>query len=175
MVAGHLGIALGARSARTTLPLWLIILAAQAPDWIDAAGCAAGARSVSSGLWSHSLPAVAVTGALFAASWSLSGGERRDSLLLALLVLSHLLADYLTGTKPTWPGGPVIGFALYSHPLVDLTLEVVVVGVGWLVYRRSLPSAVRSSPLAVTALIFMLLLQAASDVGALVGHTVAKC
>ncbi len=175
MVAGHLGIALGARRVSTTLPLWLMILAAQAPDWIDAARCAAGARNVASGLWSHSLPAIAITATLFAAAWALSGGRGSGSFLLAALVTSHVLADYITGSKPTWPGGPVIGFALYSHPLLDLAVEVGVVVAGWLLYRRSLSPSARSSPLVLAALAIMLFLQTASDIGALVGHAVPKC
>ena len=36
MYAGHLGFALGAYSFRRTIPLWLILIAAQLPDWLDA-------------------------------------------------------------------------------------------------------------------------------------------
>src|SRR5256885_7267730 len=45
-------------------------------------------------------------------------------------------------------GGPMIGLDLYNHPVGDFVVEMVVVGVGWLVYRRSLPRAAAAQRLA---------------------------
>ena len=140
MYAGHVGVALAARRARTRVPLLLLVLTAQAPDWIAVSVGALGARDPGE-LWSHSLAAVGagivvVCGAYF---W-----RRRDAagaLLLCGVYLSHPLLDLVTGRKPLWPGGTPAGACLYRAPLADFVIEALVLVIGWQVYRRSLPPA----------------------------------
>jgi hypothetical protein len=80
----------------------------------------------------------ALAGALVLVAYQLTG-DGSVAALTGVLTLSHVVADYVTGVKPTWPGGPMIGLDLYSLPLVDLIVEAAVLVVGWQVYRRSLP------------------------------------
>jgi hypothetical protein len=61
----------------------------------------------------------------------------------------------VTGLKPTWPGGPIIGLQLYAHPLGDLVVETAVLVIGWLVYRRSLPPESRSHRLSWALLLLL--------------------
>jgi hypothetical protein len=146
MYIGHLGLALAAKGMRSTAPLWLLVVATQGCDWVQAVACVA-APAGASAMWSHSIPSVA---ALAAALWLVSYLRTRDHAIAALtgaLSVSHMLGDYVTGLKPTWPGGPMIGLQLYAHPLADLVLETAVLVLGWLFYRRSLPNASRSSRL----------------------------
>src|SRR4029077_11143699 len=82
-------------------------------------------------------------------------GDRKVAALTGAVGASHVLADYVTGLKPTWPGGPTIGLNLYSHPLGDLAVETVVLALGWLLYRRSLPPESRSSRLAWAMLVVL--------------------
>ena len=69
-----------------------------------------------------------------------------DAGVVWLTYASHWPADYLTGYKPTWPGGPWLGQMLYARPTTDLLLESLLVLVCWLVYRRALPPAARRHP-----------------------------
>jgi membrane-bound metal-dependent hydrolase YbcI (DUF457 family) len=137
MYMGHLGIALGARSARPSVPLWLLICAALLPDLANAVWnlTPIGDRN---DLLSHSIPAVLV---LAAVAWLVNGIARRDwrgGALLAALVISHLIADYITSREAVWVGGPVIGAHLYIHHRWDMVLEGAVIIAGWALYRKSL-------------------------------------
>jgi hypothetical protein len=78
--------------------------------------------------------------------------------------VSHAAGDYLTGLKPTWSGGPMIGLELYRRPLIDFVIESTVVVCGWLVYRQSLPLQQRSSRPVFTLLGALVLIQGAADV-----------
>jgi hypothetical protein len=169
---GHLGIALGGKGLWRSAPLWLLILAAQAPDWIDAAGCMTGSEP--SGMWSHSIPAVLALSVglglltlIVSRDWRLAG-------LVALGVISHLLVDYVTGAKPTWPRGPLIGLRLYQHPGWEFVAETMVIFVGWLAYQRSWPAASRRTPL-VVLLVCLLTIQLAGDIKAAVLPSSSKC
>ncbi len=85
-------------------------------------------------------------------------------MLLAGLVVSHLVADYVTSRgMPTWPGGPRIGLHLYTIDPLDFTGEATMVIGGWLIYRRKIvPEQRRALPLGLMLgglLLFQLLFQ----------------
>lgn len=146
MYAGHIGIALGARRARDDVPLWLLVLAAQGCDWADVV-FGDFDHLPHAELWSHSLLAVAI-GALLTGLLALAIARTRGAaLLVAAVYLSHIAADYVTGHKPTWAGGPRIGLALYGHAVADFALECAIVVGGWLLYRGSLPRGARRGTL----------------------------
>jgi hypothetical protein len=143
--AGHLGFALAGKGIRKDAPLWLLVVATQGCDWVQVVTCMRDPAT--SALWSHSIPAVAVLAVAFALVAQRLTRNRAVALLSGGVAVSHIAADYVTGLKPTWPGGPIIGLDLYAFPLTDLLLESVVITVGWLVYRRSLPLEARSRKL----------------------------
>lgn len=159
MYAGHLGFALGAYSFRRTVPLWLILIAAQLPDWLDAGMCMADVNRGPYGLYTHGIAAVVIGGAVFGAITLLLTRDIAAALIVAGVVLSHYLLDYLTGLKPTWSGGPVIGLDLYSRPVVDLVLETITVVAGWLLYRRTLPQSVRNDGMVYATLFALIAMQ----------------
>ena len=142
MYAGHLGIALGARGLRRDAPLWLLVLATQACDWVQIIGCIA--LPTDSAMLSHSIPAVVALAFLFTLAGLVATRSPAAALAIAATAVSHALADYITGNKPTWPGGPTIGLSLYDRPVADAFVETVVVMIGWLIYRRSLEPQARS-------------------------------
>lgn len=143
MYLGHVGIALGAKGARRDIGLLVLLVATYAPDWIDSGLCLAGAYDPR-GMLSHSLPAVAVLCAIVLTTYRVKRGDMISGLTVAGVVISHMVLDWITGYKPTWPGGPMIGLRLYAHPIADLFLESAVIIVGVFLYRRSLPA--RSRP-----------------------------
>ncbi len=176
MYAGHIGFALGAYSFRRTLPLWLVIVAAQIPDWLDAGYCIASMERGPYGLFTHGVVVVALAAVAFATLTYAISRDVLGALIVALVVVSHYGLDYLTGHKPTWAGGPIIGLNLYARPLADVVIESITVLAGWLLYRRSLPTAVRDDGVVYAILFSLIAFQAAAGVAFalnLTGHV--KC
>jgi hypothetical protein len=141
MITGHIGIALGARamdgrevSARAPL-LWLIA-ASVAPDAVDGV-LALGKYCNPDGVFSHSLPAVAILATALGTLAFLHTQSAGTGALVALLVGLHLPPDYLTGLKGLWPGGPVIGLYIYRWGWADFLVELPVVVAGWWMLRRA--------------------------------------
>jgi len=175
MYGGHVGIALAGKGYRSTVPLWVLLIATQLPDWADAAACYAGASSPPSEILSHSLPAVAVLATVFALFYYVAARDVAGSALAGAIVVSHMIADYATGLKPTWPGGPFIGLEVYRHPALDFGIESIVIIVGWMIYRRSLPVDRRDSSPVRVMLFCLLLLQLAASVSFSLFPGIKKC
>src|SRR5437762_6419047 len=102
MYGGHIGIALAGKGYRSTVPLWVLLIATQLPDWADAAACSLGSGSPPSEMLSHSLPAVAVLATVVALLYYAFARDVAGSALAGTIVVSHMIADYATGLKPTW-------------------------------------------------------------------------
>jgi hypothetical protein len=175
MYGGHIGIALAGKGIRRAIPLWILVLATQLPDWTDAAFCAAGASSPPSEMLSHSLPAIGVLAALLSLLYYAAVRDEGSAAFVAAIVVSHAIADYVTGLKPTWPGGPLIGLQFYHYPFLDFIAETVVIVIGWIIYRRSFPRERRNSNPIVLLLILTLALQLAASVGFVLFPGIRKC
>ena len=175
MYTGHVGVALGAHGIRKAIPLWLLIFASQMPDWADAGLCLADIRSPIPGMYSHSLPAIALLALVGALIYCVILRDPAGMALVALVVISHAGGDYLTGLKPSWQGGPLIGLELYKRPLIDFFIEGLVVMGGWLIYRRSLPAERRSSEPALTLLFVLLAIQVGADIFLTMAKGLRKC
>lgn len=160
MIAGHLGVALAARSLRRDAPLVWLLAAAIAPDLAD--GVFALVRFCSpNGSYSHSIPASVVLAGLAAGSSLILTRNRGAAAVVGAVVLSHLPLDLITGEKVLWPGGLVHGLYLYRFPIWDFVVELPVVVVGWLLLRRS--GVGPSWATSVVAVAALTLLQAAAD------------
>jgi membrane-bound metal-dependent hydrolase YbcI (DUF457 family) len=162
MYTGHVAIALAVRGARRDLPLWVVVLAAQAPDWVELIFGGRGTRA-SAELWSHAFPFVLVgagAAAIFVRLWTRSSGL---ALVTFAVYLSHPLADLVTGYKPLWLGGPPVGLQFIDRPVPDFLVQGSLCIAGWLLYRRSLPPHVRRRVIAAAPLVTLLAVQAASD------------
>jgi hypothetical protein len=157
MYTGHIAVALGVDRYRRRVPLVVLLLVAQAPDWVEQLFTALGYGNHAQ-LWSHSILAVvagiAITASLYVALTRDTGGAS----LLAFVYLTHPVLDLVTGHKPLWPGGPPLGACLYNHPAADWVVESLVLLVGWFVYRAH-PAAQRRNRLALAlALLFGLII-----------------
>src|SRR3954468_20594753 len=138
MYIGHVGAALAGKRVRRSIGLLVLLVASYAPDWVDAGLCLAGAYNPH-GMLSHSIPAVAL---LTMAAFTMYGVATRDwrsAGVVAAVVISHFLLDLITGYKPTWPGGPMIGLQLYERPVADFFAEGVVIAIGAVLYAKTLP------------------------------------
>ena len=175
MLAGHVGVAIGALGIRRTVPLWLLIIASQLPDWTDAILCSSGVRSAIPGMFSHSVGAVALMAVVAGIVAFAVSRDAAGSLLVAAVVIAHLLGDFLTGLKPTWPGGPLIGLELYKQPAYDFVVEAAIITAGWFLYRRSLEPAVRYSSRTRQLLFMLIAVQALADIALTLSPGMRKC
>jgi len=135
--SGHLAVALAATRARPRVPLWLLLIASQAPDWLELLLKAAGRDNVNE-VWSHSIPVVAVGAILFATYYLITERNWSGALVLVGVALSHSALDLVTGAKALWPGQGAVGACLYDRPIVDLVIEVALSVAGWAIYRTTL-------------------------------------
>jgi LexA-binding, inner membrane-associated putative hydrolase len=164
--SGHLAVALAATRARPRVPLWLLLIASQAPDWLELLLKAAG-RENSNEVWSHSIPVVTVGAILFASYYLVTARNWSGALVLVGVALSHSVLDLVTGAKALWPGQGAVGACLYDRPIVDFAIEVALSLAGWAIYRSTLGRR-RSSSVAWAILITLIgsqtLLDAAQQV-----------
>lgn len=123
MYLGHLGLALGARTADRRVPVAPFIVAAVAPDLLP---------------WRafHYLalaPVVVLgTAAIAAAVWR----SWRATVAVALLAASHYVADFLTASVRVWAGHESAGLFLYDRPFADLVVETATIVGGWWLWQR---------------------------------------
>jgi hypothetical protein len=136
VITAHLGVAAAARSRWPRAPLLWLLPAAIAPDLLDVGYALAGVCSPY-GLYSHTVPAAALTAAVLGGIVFLITGSRIAGLVTAGVVLAHLPLDLVTGRKIYWPGGPLLGLGLYRRPLLDFLVEAPLVLGGWWLLRRS--------------------------------------
>jgi membrane-bound metal-dependent hydrolase YbcI (DUF457 family) len=139
---GHVGVALGTKGVRPRIALLVLLIATYAPDWVDSGLCIVGAYDPR-GMLSHSFPAVGALTALVVGAYALNSRDLLSALVVAGVVVSHMVLDWVTGYKPTWPGGPMIGLRLYGRPALNLIAEGLVILAGVMLYRRSLPRRTR--------------------------------
>ena len=174
MYIGHVGAALAAKRLRVGVGMLVLLLATYAPDWIDTGLCLSGGFDPAEML-SHSIPAVLFLAAAGFAAYTVITRDRIGGALIAALILSHMLLDWITGYKPTWPGGPMIGLQLYARPIIDFIAEGTVITAGALVYSRSLPPRRRPWLDLSIMLGALLALQLTIDVAHLLFKSLPKC
>lgn len=123
MYLGHLGLALGARTADRRVPVAVFIAAAVAPDLLPSRAFHYLA------LAPFVVIGVAAATAVLWQSW-------RATITVALLAASHYLADFLTAGVRIWADDESVGLALYDNPFADLIVETAVIVAGWWLWQR---------------------------------------
>ena len=168
MYIGHIGVGLVARgvAARTGAqaampPLWLLLWATFGPDWWETLLILC--RVSDSAMWSHSIPAVVMGSGIAYGVGVRACRSRTAGAWAAGLYMSHIFMDYITGKKPTWPGGPRIGMGVYDYPVLDFALESIVITAGILLYRQSLVAPARHRPVLWGLFALLIVLQAMVD------------
>jgi hypothetical protein len=132
MRLGHAGVALAAKRFSPAVPLWFLIGVAYGPDALEVALRVVGQHDT---MLSHSLVSVGVCATLAAAAYAAVNRDARGALVVWLTYVLHWPADFITGHKPTWPGGPVVGLDYYSHTRRVWLVDLGVFAAGWLIYR----------------------------------------
>jgi len=174
MYIGHVGAALAAKRFRASIGLLALLVATYVPDWVDGGLCLAGVYNPE-GMLSHSIPAVLLFALAGFFLYAVRSRDRTGALTIAGLIISHMLLDWITGSKPTWPGGPMIGLRLYGHPVLDFIVEGALIVAGALLYARTLPP--RRRPWIDIAIMLgaLLVLQLGIDVAHIMMKSLPKC
>ncbi len=174
MYIGHVGAALAAKRLRLSVSLLVLLVATYTSDWIDSGLCIVGAYDPHQML-SHSIPAVVTFALVGFVVYALITRDTVGGALIAAVIVSHMMLDWITGTKPTWPGGPTIGLQLYDRPIADFFAEGIVIAIGAIAYARTLPAR-RRPWLDVTIMLGALLaLQLTIDIAHLLFKSLPKC
>jgi membrane-bound metal-dependent hydrolase YbcI (DUF457 family) len=136
MRIGHAAVALIAKRARPTVSLVALGLAAYGPDILDGLGALVRVKNRE---LSHSLVSLFVFATLSAGLYFVRHRNLGDAFAVWLVYVLHWPADFITGNKPTWPGGPTVGLNLYDRPTWDWTLETALFAVAVLIAWPVLP------------------------------------
>jgi hypothetical protein len=165
MYTGHVALALAARGLRGDLPLFVLVVVSQACDWVEL-GARAFVPQPAAEVYSHAFPFIVIAAgiaALLVWLWKRSLGA---ALTVMALYLSHAPADFITGFKPLWWGGPYVGLGLTGRPGADFMVQATLCACAIAVYSRSLTAhRTRLRQVAIASpLVLLLLLQALSDV-----------
>jgi hypothetical protein len=164
MYAGHTAIALFGSALRPRVPLAVLIFASQGSDWLQLIVQATlGGPVWRSMTVSHTIPGAFVLSVFVALLYATFARDWRGAVLVGAVTFSHVFADFFTGDKPLLPNGHLYGLGLYDHPFIDLAIEVPLVIIGWVAYRRSLPPVARRNRLVWITLGTLLLGQAGVD------------
>ncbi len=174
MYIGHVGVALAAKRVRPSIGLLVLLVSTYAPDWVDGGLCLAGAYNPS-GVLSHSIPVVALIALLGFALYAIKTRDWIGALVVGAVIVSHMLLDWITGYKLTWPGGTMIGLRLYDRPILDFIVEGVVIVVGAGLWAQTLPPRKRPWIDVAVLLGALLGLQLGVDVAHLLMKSITKC
>jgi membrane-bound metal-dependent hydrolase YbcI (DUF457 family) len=152
MFIGHFALGFAAKRATPRLSLAILFIAAQLADllWpvfvavgleqvrIDPGNTAATPLDFVSYPFSHSLLMLVVWGVLFGLACTRILNQARVVVVIALLVVSHWVLDFVTHRPdmPLYPGGPKHGLGLWNSVPATLALEFVMYAIGLLLYMR---------------------------------------
>jgi membrane-bound metal-dependent hydrolase YbcI (DUF457 family) len=142
---GHIAAAFAAKRASPSTSLGWLVAAAQLPDLIwpvllltgtERARIAPGDTAFTPLAfdhypWSHSLVMMILWGVLLGALYRMRRGDMRGAVILAALVVSHWVLDWVTHRPdmPLVPGaGPKLGLGLWNSVPATLAVELVLFG-----------------------------------------------
>jgi membrane-bound metal-dependent hydrolase YbcI (DUF457 family) len=155
MFIGHFAVGFAAKRWAREAPLGLLLFAALLLDVLWPVFCLIGIeafRILPAGgpflgveftnyPWSHSLAMSIVWGLLLGALWRLRGGRLRTAGLVAALVVSHWVLDWITHPPdlPLWPPrGPRVGLGLWHSVAGTVVVEsLMMVGGAWLYFSAT--------------------------------------
>ena len=153
MFIGHFALGFAAKRAAPRLSLATLFAAAQLADLIWPFLLAAGVEQVRivpgitaftpfdfvSYPYSHSLLALAIWGLLFGAMCAVVVRDRRVMVVVAALVVSHWVLDWVTHRPdlPLYPGSLKVGLGLWNSVPATLAVESAMFAVGVWLYVRA--------------------------------------
>ncbi len=180
MFIGHCAVALAAKRAAPRTSLGTLFAAAQLADLLWPVLLLAGVEQVhfvsgtnpfltltfDSYPISHSLLTLIAWGTLFALLYRMRTGYARGALVVALLVVSHWVLDFVAHRPdmPLYPGGPRVGLGLWNSPPATVIVEALMFAAGLWIYLKATRARDRAGSYGFWALLAVL---AVSYVGSL--------
>ena len=153
MFIGHFAVGFAAKRALPRLSLAALFVAVQFADLLWPVLVASGVESVRiapgdtaftpleflSYPWSHSLLMLAVWGLIFGAAVGARTRVPRALPLIAVLVVSHWVLDWVTHRPdmPLYPGSAKIGLSLWNSVPMTLLIELAMYAAGVAIYART--------------------------------------
>jgi hypothetical protein len=153
MFVGHFALGFAAKRAAPALPLALLFAACELADIVWPVLVAAGLETVriAPGItaftpldfvsypYSHSLVALCLWGTLLGSACWLLGAGRLASILVAGIVVSHWILDFVTHRPdmPIYPGSRLWGLGLWNSVPATLIVELLLFGAGVWVYSST--------------------------------------
>lgn len=153
MFIGHIALAFAAKKVTPRVSLATLLVAAQWADILWPVFLAMGIEHVrmqpgnppferldfTSFPYSHSLAASIAWGVLFGLVYRAIAGGRRTLWLLAALVVSHWVLDYIVHVPdlPLYPGSGRFGLSLWNSPAATIGVEGLMYVAGVTVYLRT--------------------------------------
>ena len=89
--------------------------------------------------WSHSLLMLCLWGALFGAAYRNKPNGARSGVVIAVLVVSHWILDWITHIPdmPLWPSGPKFGLGLWESVPMTMAVEIALFAICVFIYART--------------------------------------
>ena len=89
--------------------------------------------------FSHSLLFVLIWSVLFGGVYYMFKGSIKNSIIIAILVLSHWILDLLVHKPdlPLYPSGPFEGLGLWNSPVIAIIIEALIFTGGLYLYSKS--------------------------------------
>ncbi len=172
MFIGHFGVALAAKRFAPKTSLALLVLAAEFLDLIWPIFLLLGLEHVRvvPGItkvqpfdfydypYSHSLTMVLRWALALSLIYYLARRSVRGASVLAALVASHWLLDFISHRPdmPLWPGGPKVGLGLWNSWPGSISVELLLFAVGIWIYLSCTRARDRTSAWAIWSLIALL-------------------
>jgi hypothetical protein len=104
MIIGHLGVAFAARSRGPRISIYWLIVATLAPDLLRAALAATGMSMGFTTRYSHLLPWSAYLALALGVLAFVIYRTTTAAVVTAVVVLSHIALDFISGVKALWDG-----------------------------------------------------------------------
>lgn len=180
MFLGHLAVGFAAKRVTPRTSLAMLVLAAQWADilWpvflalgleqvrIDPGNTAMTPLDFVSYPYSHSLVMLVVWGLVVGALYRAIAGGRRTVWVLASLVVSHWVLDYVTHRPdmPLYPGGAKYGLELWRSIPATVVVESVMFAAGVWIYLKSTRPRDAIGRWAVVALLAILVVAYAANI-----------
>lgn len=181
MFIGHFAVAFAAKKVAPRTSLGTLVAAAQLLDLIWPVFVLLGIETVRIDAtaqspflrprfvhypWSHSLLMAAAWGIAFAVAYRAKTGDRRSAAVLAALVVSHWVLDWITH-RPDLQLAPgldlFVGLGLWTRPAATIAIEALMFGAGVAVYARATSPRGRAGSWAFWGFVALLVLAYASS------------
>jgi hypothetical protein len=177
MFLGHFALAAASKPAAPEVPVWAMMVAAQAMDVAFIPMVALGLESITmegygqseiNAYYTHSIVGTVVIAALVFIIGKAVWKTQRAAWTLALLSASHWVLDLVVHRQdmPILPGNigdlPLLGLGLWNYPWISLAIEIVMAVIGLVIYFRWASQKSPSDPRwywgpAITAILFVVI------------------